>query len=135
MRKLLSVLGAVLLIAGEASGQSPCKSSSGTSTGLLQSLKVSLVWMDSTDNARVGLIKVDTSQVTLVSDSSVCHSALIAYRQVVMDSGSTAPTEAYVIQAGSSRLVVVHPEYGRGEWAVHIVLNASTYAVLGRFGG
>ena len=97
--------------------------------------KIALANMDSAKVVGVGLVKVDTSLVTLVTDNTTCQGALATFRQVANDTTSSEPTAAYVIQAGPPRRVVIHPSNGRGEFSRHLILNAATCAYLGRYGG
>lgn len=62
-----------------------------------------LAGRDSARLARAGLLPVDTSEVAIVTDSTLCASAIAAYNR---EKPSASLESAYVIRAGTSRFLV-----------------------------
>ena len=94
----------------------------------VRGLRRDIMESDSASLANVGLPKVAANQVQLVTNQNICKKAVAAYRTATGE--SSMPTSAYVIKVGKTRLVVVHPGRGAGEFRSHIVLNASNYAYI-----
>ena len=84
---------------------------------------------DSAELVAMGLVKVDTTLVMVVADTLICTPAVAAYKTATHDT-TLGLTRAYVLAAGSSRLFVLHPNRGAGEFRTAIVLDASNYAFL-----
>jgi hypothetical protein len=138
LMRLLSCVGlacCVLLIsAGSAAAQhggaSQCLGPNTNSTALInwvrQFIKGTNIHTDSVrDN--VGFKGIDTSSVSLVTNSKTCASAALAIDQLANVSTSGRPV--YVVQVGRARLVVQDPGDKAGPWLRTWVFDSSFRAI------
>lgn len=66
---------------------------------------------------------LSSSQVTWISDESLCHQAVLAFNREV-PTGAFREQRVYVIQLGADYLVV-HPKERRGEWMAALVFHSA----------
>jgi hypothetical protein len=130
--KTLALLLPGILLLGFATSVQPqgryCLTNAETSARLVSQIQRMIAESDSASLANVGLPRVAANQIQLVTNTNTCKKAVAAYRTATGQPSS--PTSAYVIRVGTTRLIVIHPSYGAGEFRSHIVLNASNYAYI-----
>lgn len=81
-----------------------CLAHPDTAGPLVEQVKLMvLAGRDSTRLARAGLLPVDTVEVALVTDTTVCTAAVVAYNR---EKPAAMLPSAYVIRAGASRYLV-----------------------------
>ena len=77
---------------------------------------------------------IPVSQITIVTDTTVCRRALNAYNAIVTRGSLHAATTANVLQYGSTRYIAGDPSQTAGEWTHEAVVDSSfqKIAVAGR---
>ena len=124
---IVALTGVSASVSRSAGGS--CLTNSDTAARYLTRWRQLIHYSDSAGLAPVGLNKVDTTRVTLVTDTAVCKPAVAAYKRATGDT-TVALDAAYVLRIGTRRLVVIHPDRGAGHFTTMIVLNAANYAFL-----
>jgi hypothetical protein len=81
----------------------------------------------------IGLFAVDSNQVKLVSDTTVCRSALSAYNNALLPD-SVQSTAVDVIRYGSTRYIVGDSARNGGEWTPHVVFDTLFAQVIASIG-
>lgn len=140
-RSVLGILGAALLLGlgsvslgAEAANVSTCVSDPVTGSLFATRIKVFLLREDAASLARLGLVPVDTSQVSLVDEPTVCDAALQAYNAKMSQYGVAAVAEVYVVRAGPERYAVLNTANGAGEFTYYLIFD-STWAFVKEFAG
>jgi hypothetical protein len=133
----------VLALSGDSSGAaaaarapisvgSPCRAPDGATAAHLHYLRVSSIaptkaaWRASTN---VPLVADTATLVTVVSDSTLCAGALVAFNAIVLP--DSAATEIELLRADTV-YVAGHPRVRSGEWNMAYVFG-STFQVLGSY--
>jgi hypothetical protein len=82
----------------------------------------------------LGLPFVPVSQISIVSDTTVCRRGLNAYNAIVTRGSLHAATTANVVRYGSTRYIIGDPSQRIGEWMYEAVVDGSfqKIAVAGR---
>lgn len=78
-----------------------------------------------------GVVRVPTTQILIVSDTTTCRRAADAYSAAI-DIPSSNRT-VYAVRAGI-RYVVIDPSYRLGEWKLAITFDSSFTEVKAKFG-
>ena len=81
----------------------------------------------------IGLLGIDSNQVTLVSDTTICRAAVNAYNTAMLPD-TLASSAVDVVKYGTTRYVVADSARVGGEWTTNIVFDALFTQVLGKIG-
>lgn len=134
--KLLAVVATMALTALGATEHtsSPCRQDTGSSARMLSNYRNIAVINDSSLNAwrqSAGLTAIDSNQVTLVSDTTTCRTALIAYNAALQP--DTLQSEAVdVIRYGSTRYVVADSARIGGQWTPNVIFDSFFSQVISK---
>lgn len=135
--QILSLVGLVgfVSLAAEDITSSPCRNTDSGSR-MLGMYRWTAILSDSSANTyrqSLGLFAVDSNQVTLVSDTTVCRTALTAYNSAL--SPDSLQSEAVdVVKYGTTRYIVADSARARSEWTPAVVFNATFSQVIAKTG-
>lgn len=119
---------------GAAQGYGPCVAASSTDAKDLQHRVELLVSLNDSISAnqrtRLNLPALAANQVTIVSDTTECRAASLAYDAAVAH--RTIGKPVVVLALGTQRLVV--KDYPFGEWLLAVLFNQSFTTMIKRFG-
>jgi len=122
-------------VAAAGASSSPCRGT-GSGARMLSTYRWTAILSDSSANdyrASVGLFAVDSSQVLLVSDTTVCRAALKAYN-AALSTDSVQSVAVDVIKYGTTRYIVADSaRIGRSEWTPAVVFSTA-FQVIAQVG-
>ena len=140
--KVGSVLAGIVLAVTAASTPrtmslgtiSPCRQNTESSAATLSTYRHIALLTDSSGVAwrqRIGLSALDSNLVTLVSDTTVCRTALNAYNSALLpDTGVSTAVD--VVKYGTTRYVVADSARRGGEWEQVVIFNSLFTQVVAR---
>lgn len=117
----------MLIVLGSSPAAAQCRSADAETANMIGYLQ-ELVTAPASDRDRVATRKayhlpaVAAYQVTLVSTSKTCKSALAAYTPL-LPAGTPAPTSVYVVAVGNV-YVVLTPATPGTEWTLSVVFDS-----------
>ena len=137
-RLFLATTAAAILSGGirdvSAQGFGPCVNPSSTdATDLKHRVELLVSLSDSisaNQRTRLSLPSLAANQVTIVSDTTVCRAASLAYDAAVAH--RTIDKPVVVLALGTQRLVV--KDYPFGEWLLAVLFNQTFTTMIKRFG-
>ncbi len=118
--------------------QSACLTSGQSSTALANYITSLVTATDSATIARrnrYGLPALPSSAVTVVTDSATCRGYADAYSAIVNPSAPMVGRRVYVVQAGSTRAVILDPNQKAGEWRLEIIFDTNRNKIAMILGG
>ncbi len=120
----------ILLVASTTAGeaQSACRPAVGEALNLQSYVRRLVAGTDSlmqTTRVRYGLPAMDSGLVVLVSDSTTCNAAALAYVREMTGGASIVTTSrsAYVARAGDRFIVMDPADTTSGEWNTYVVFS------------
>jgi hypothetical protein len=116
-----------------AQGQS-CKPLDSQMNLALQQMKMLVVSSNSilvTKRQQTSIPAVDSSTVTVVTDTKVCDKVLTAFKNS-LNAGASIPTSLFVMKVGSNTYVALHSDVGITHADVYRVMNRQ-YTILSRY--
>ena len=134
---ILSFVGLLVFgsVAATGTSTSPCRNTE-SGTRMLSTYRWTAILSDSSANnyrASMGLFAVDSSQVLLVSDTTVCRTALNAYN-AALSPDSVQSVAIDVIKYGTTRYIVADSaRAGRSEWTPTVVFSTA-FQVIAKIG-
>jgi hypothetical protein len=126
----LSVLAwiAAASLGAKPTDTSPCFPASDASAGMLARYqfvdtatdKLQTAWRQS-----LGLPVIAVSQITLVSDSTVCRRGVTAFNSILADDSLAPSVSVNVVRYGSTRYIIGDPAHVVGEWKHEPVVDTA----------
>jgi hypothetical protein len=120
---------------GTAITDPPCRNG-GSGARMLSMYRWTAILSDSSANnyrQGLGLSALDSNQVTLVSDTTTCRSAVNAYNNALAPD-SLQSTAVDVVKYGTTRYIVADSSRARSEWTPAVVFNATFTQVIAQIG-
>jgi hypothetical protein len=125
-----------LLRTSDHSNPSPCLPPSAASANMLDTYQ----WADTTTDDGIsawrrsnGLPSISVSQISMVSDTTICRRAVVAFNTILKDKHTLTPS-VNLIKYGTTRYIIGDPSYTVGEWTYEVVADTSFHkvAIAGR---
>jgi hypothetical protein len=131
---MLGLLVLAVPVERQAQGVGPCADPNSSQALTIKSRLNSMVSQIDTiaahERTRFDLPSLAANQVTIISDTTACRTASLAYDSVASLTPIDKP--ALVLALGTRRIVV--KQYRLGEWLLAVLFNQDFTIMLNRFG-